>query len=96
MSEPRYFIKLTAPDRQRLLSPASSGMDLFSHTLTVGNKGEATIDGLLTIKEIEALVKAGLSVTVLEEDKKRFHSQRFIGFEQWRAEIEEELGKIRD
>ncbi len=40
MSEPRYFIKLTAPDRQRLLSPASSGMDLFSHTLTVGKKGE--------------------------------------------------------
>ncbi len=93
MSETRYFVKLTTPDRRRFLTPAVRDMDLFSHSLKIGKKGESTLDGLLTIEEIETLVKAGISVTVLEEDKKRFHDQRFIEFDQWRAEIEEELGK---
>jgi hypothetical protein len=83
----RYFVKVIASDATSLRRLQRFDFDLFQATARHSQDKRATIDGLLTMDEIEKLVLAGYQVLVEEESSKRAHGQREImTLEQWRAE----------
>ena len=83
----RYFVKVIAPDAVSLRRLQKFDFDLFHPTARQTEDKRATIDGLLTMEQIEKLVLAGYQVLVEEESSKRAHGQReILTFEEWRAE----------
>jgi len=83
----RFFVKVIAADRTSLRRLQRFDFDLFQATSRQTQDKRATIDGLLTMDEIEKLVLAGYQVLVEEESSKRAHGQsEVMTLEQWRAE----------
>jgi len=83
----RFFVKVLAPDTTSLRRLQRFDFDLFQATARQTQDKRATIDGLLTMDEIEKLVLAGYQVLVEEESSKRAHGRNeILTLEQWRAE----------
>jgi hypothetical protein len=83
----RFFVKILAADAVALRRLQKFDFDLFRPTARVTKDKRATIEGLLTMDQIEKLVLDGYQVLVEEEVSKRAHGRRqILTLEEWRAE----------
>jgi hypothetical protein len=84
MSERRYFATVVARDRPLLRDLAGEDLDLFQATAKEAEVGRYTIEGLLTIEEVQRLVDSGYEVVVHEDASKRARAQaETTEFGQW-------------
>jgi hypothetical protein len=93
--ERRFFVKVTGSGARAFARLRSLDLDLFVPTLKKDREGGVSIEGLLTLREVEQLVDFGFSVTVEEPDTKRSRPHEVIDFEEWLRGMEEDLGPIR-
>jgi hypothetical protein len=91
----RFFVTVTAPSREALLALSALDLDLFPVTAREADKGEATIEGLLTRAEIASLEERDYRVRVDEHVSKRARAHETMTFEEWRRENEEQPGAGR-
>lgn len=82
----RYFVKVFASHKRQLLQLQKFDLDLFQPTARLVRGTEAVIEGLLTMEEVERLVKSGYRVLVEEESSKRARARDVIELEQWLQE----------
>jgi hypothetical protein len=88
MSKRRYFVTVVARTRQSLRDLSEEDLDLVQATAKEDEEGRCTIEGLLTIDEVERLVDVGYEVVVHEEASRRARAQtETIEFEQWREDM---------
>jgi hypothetical protein len=78
----RFFVKVLASGKRQLQELQSFDLDLFPPTARAGEK-EATIEGLLTLEQVERLVKSGYRVLVEEEASKRARARDVVELEEW-------------
>lgn len=80
----KFFVVVFASTRRALLSLSSYHLDLFQATAHASQNQEFTIEGLLSLEEIERLVEDGYRVLVQEETSKRARAtQEVTGFQEW-------------
>lgn len=87
----RFFVTIMAPDAKRLRQVADLGLDLFAESAA---QSDYRVDGLITLEEVGKLVEAGYRVLVGDTDRPR-RTHEFIGFDEWRAELLNDLEKQR-
>lgn len=81
----RFFVKVYASNKSQLAKLQEFDLDLFHPTARL--EGEAAvIEGLLTLKEVERVVRSGYRVLVEEESSKRARARDVIQLEQWLQE----------
>lgn len=93
--ERRFFVKVTGSGARAFARLRSLELDLFVPTFKRDKEDLVSIEGLLTLREVEQLVDFGFSVTVEEPDTKRSRPHEVIDFEEWLRGMEEDLGPIR-
>lgn len=91
--ERRFFVKITGRGKPAFARLRSLELDLFVPTLK-REEDEVSIEGLLTMREVEQLVDAGFAVTIEEPDTRRSRAHEVIDFEEWLRGMEEDLGPI--
>lgn len=91
----RYFVTIEAAGEEALHALGGRGLDLFRSTVAVAAAldpsapSRASVGGLLSLDEAEALVREGYRVTLDEPAERRANAPRqVIGFEQWLRELE--------
>lgn len=82
----RFFVKVYAADKRRLAQLQRFDYDLFQPTARVDKTGAGVVDGLLTLAQIENLVKSGYRVMVEEEGSARARGRDVVEFAQWLEE----------
>lgn len=83
----RFFVKVFAATPLALRRLQKFDFDLFHSTARHTADKRASIDGLLTMEQIEKLVLDGYQVLIEEEASRRAHGQKEImTVEEWRAE----------
>ncbi len=82
----RFFVRVFAQDRHSLLRLQKYDYDLFHQSAKQTQDKAASIEGLLSMREIEQLVLDGYRVLVEDEASKRSRSKEILTFEQWREE----------
>jgi hypothetical protein len=83
----RFFVRVFAANPLALRRLQKFDFDLFQPTARRTEDKRASIDGLLTMEQIEKLVLDGYQVLIEEEASKRAHGQKEImTVEEWRAE----------
>lgn len=88
MSERRYFSTVVTRTRQSLRDLAEEDVDVVQATAKERGDGKYTIEGLLTIDEVQSLVDNGYEVVVHEEASKRARAQsETIEFDQWLGDM---------
>ncbi len=88
MSECRYFSTIVARTRQALRDLAEQEVDVVQATARDAGDGRFTIEGLVTIEEVERLVEGGYEVTLHEEASKRARARtETVEFEQWLGDM---------
>lgn len=92
--ERRYFVKVTGSGARAFARLRSLDLDLFVPTFKREKEDRVSIEGLLTLREVEQLVDFGFSVTVEEPDMKRSRPHEVIDFGEWLRGMEEDLGPI--
>ena len=70
METHRYFVTVTASSSDRLKDLATRGLDLFMATARK-KRGEAVIEGLMTLDDVGKLVNDGYRVSVDETMESR-------------------------
>jgi hypothetical protein len=83
----RFFVTIAARDSRDFQELGEFGLDLFVGTAKRREEMGGTIEGLLSMAEVEKLVKAGFEVTVHEEASKRSRAREIISFEEWIKEV---------
>jgi hypothetical protein len=81
----RFFVKVFAPTRAGLAQLQKFDLDLFQPTARADER-EATIEGLLTMHDVEQLVRNGYRVLVEEEASKRARARDTIELGRWLEE----------
>ena len=81
----RFFVTVFAPGKNRLAELQQFDFDLF-HPTARATDLEATIEGLLTMQEVEQLVRRGYRVLVEEESSKRARAHETIEVGRWLEE----------
>ncbi|MFB2980193.1 hypothetical protein [Microseira sp. BLCC-F43] len=77
----KFFVTVFAANRRALINLGDYHLDLFQATAKASENDEFTIEGLLTLAEIERLVEGGYRVLVEEESAKRARAtQEVTGF----------------
>jgi hypothetical protein len=87
----RFFVRIEAPDDQRLRKLLGCGLDLFAARSDASGH---RIDGLITLDDVGKLVEAGYQVLVCETSRPR-HKHRFIGAKEWMKGALAELERQR-
>src|SRR4051812_2556505 len=63
----RYFVVITSPNKQQLVSLQKLELDLFQSTVKTLDKNEFSIEGLITLEEVNKLVEMGYKVLVKKQ-----------------------------
>ena len=85
---PRYFVTILANTSDALRRLAELDLDVFQATARGDERGECSIEGLVTMKEVERLVEAGYRVLVKEESSTRARARsETVNFAQWVREM---------
>jgi hypothetical protein len=79
----RFFVTVIAPNERALRALQAYDLDLFAPTSKLTEAGEATIEGLLSLREIGGLVQRGYRVLVEDEAGKRSRTDEVVGFDEW-------------
>jgi hypothetical protein len=85
----RFFVTIAAGSREQLIELNALELDVFAPTAKLGEDGEATIEGYLTLDEIGRVVEHGYRVDVREEAAKRFRAHQVQEFDAWIKGLEE-------
>ncbi|HYV04355.1 MAG TPA: hypothetical protein VFB82_07210 [Blastocatellia bacterium] len=86
----KFFVTVIAQSKRALVDLQKYDLDVFQPTARSNERKEFTIEGLLTMEEVERLVEGGYRVLVEEESSKRARAPReVIGFEEWIKGMEE-------
>lgn len=93
-SERRFFVEVTGQGRKALRTLQALDMDLFVSTFR-RDEERLSIEGLLSLAEVERLVDAGFTVTIQADESKRSRAHQTIDFREWLAGMEEDLGRIK-
>lgn len=79
----RFFVKVLASSKRALVELQRFELDLFQATARQSDEGY-TIEGLLSMEEIERVVDAGYRVLVEEDESKRSRAQAEVSdFGSW-------------
>ena len=93
MTYRRFFVKVLAPSRRALVDLQKFDFDLFQATARQSGE-EYTIEGLLSLEEVERLVDAGYRVLVEEHESKRSRARvEVTDFGSWLQGMQQHLGK---
>lgn len=85
----RYFVKVLAADKQRLVALQGLGLDLFQSTAVQRANAGLAIDGLLTLEQVGSLVQAGYQVLVEEHESQRARARTEVAdFSRWLQSME--------
>jgi len=83
----RYFVVIFAPDAASLRTLQKFELDVFAQTAKRSGGDSAypySIDGLLSLAEVETVVKAGYQVQIQEPEEKRARGAGAVtDFPQW-------------
>jgi hypothetical protein len=83
----RFFVKVYTQSKRALLDLQKYELDLFRSTARSAGPTSFDIDGLLTMEQVERLVRDGYSVLVEHHETSRSRAAREIAeFPQWLAE----------
>jgi hypothetical protein len=97
MSE--YFVTIYAPDPNSLRALQKFALDVFPQTSKRNARWEeyqCSIDGLLTIEQVEMLVKSGYRVEILDPAEKRMRAvDNVTEFPQWLAGMKKVMKRER-
>ena len=63
----RYFVVITSPNKQQLVSLQKLELDLFQSTVKTLDKNEFSIEGLITLEDVNRLVEKGYKVLVKKQ-----------------------------
>jgi hypothetical protein len=85
----RFAVQIVARSHEHLLDLNALDLDVFAPTASIGEDGQATIEGYLTLDEIGLLVERGYRVSVEEEASKRFRADQSQEFDDWVKGLEE-------
>lgn len=89
--ERKFFVTIVATNRRALLNLADYQLDLFQATAKSANNQEFTIEGLLSLPQIEQLVMSGYRVLIQDESSKRARAtQQVSGLQEWMRSMGEE------
>lgn len=89
--ERKFFVTIVAANRRALLNLADYQLDLFQATAKAADNQEFTIEGLLSLPQIEQLVMAGYRVLIQDESSKRARAtQQVSGLQEWMRSMGEE------
>jgi len=81
----RFFVKVYAAGKSQLAKLQEFDLDLFHPTARVDERA-AVIEGLITLQDVERLVRSGYQVLIEEESSKRARARDVIQLEQWLQE----------
>lgn len=81
----RFFVKVYASGGSELARLQEFDLDLFHPTARVEAE-TAVIEGLVTLTDVERLVRSGYRVLVEEESSKRARARDVVQLEQWLKE----------
>jgi hypothetical protein len=86
----RFFVTVVAKSKDALLNLREYELDLFRQTSKVTEREEYVIDGLLSLEEIERLVRDGYEVAVRRHAEQRTPAQtEIVSFQEWLDRLEE-------
>lgn len=89
--ERKFFVTVFAANRRALLNLGDYQFDLFQATAKAADNEEFTIEGLLSLTEIERLVMSGYRVLIAAESSERARAtQEVTGFQSWMQAMGEE------
>lgn len=83
----RYFVTVLSDDPRALRALGKHGFDLFQATAKKTREGGGSIEGLVTLEEVEQLVEDGFKVLIEEESSKRARATETVEFAQWLKEM---------
>ncbi len=82
-----YFVRVYAANRRALLDLQAYGFDLFRATARTTPEAGPSIEGLLTMEQVERLVLDGYRVLVEEEASRRARARQEVAdFDDWLKE----------
>ena len=88
--EKKFFVTIVAKDKQKVRFLKHYDYDLFREALRSREKKKFTIEGLLTLAQIERLVGDGYRVTINKESSGLARGRlQVIDFKTWLNEMEE-------
>src|SRR5262249_11088677 len=83
----RFFVKVYAQSKRALLGLHKYELDLFQSTARATEDNRFNIDGLLTMEQIERLVRDGYSVLVEHHESHRSRAAHEVAdFQEWLEE----------
>lgn len=88
---PRYFVKVQVPSRRDVRRLAALDLDL--HAVRDQAEG-ASVDGLMTLGQVQEVVRAGFPVLIEAEADERAHGRNVVEFDEWLAAQEQDLGPL--
>ncbi|WP_088889142.1 M14 family zinc carboxypeptidase [Leptolyngbya ohadii] len=90
----KFFVVVFASTRRALLNLSNYHLDLFQATAQTAQNQEFTIEGLLSLEEVERLVNDGYRVLIQEEASKRARAtQEVTSFQEWMQAMGEPTGE---
>jgi hypothetical protein len=88
--EKRFFVTIVSTKKQKVRFLKHYDYDLFREALKSKKDKEFTIEGMLTLAQIERLVEDGYKVMINEEASTRARGRpQVIDFKTWLSEMEE-------
>ena len=87
--ERRYFVTIFAPNRASLRDLGTEGLDVFQATAKENPNGTYSIDGLVTLAQVETLLDGDYEVLIREDASKRARARtETTEFVNWMREME--------
>lgn len=87
----KYFVQVIANDRQQLMDLQKFELDLFQATAKPTNDKKFSIEGLITLDDVDKLVKNGYRVLVKKESPKRTPAiEETMSFQEWSESVKKE------
>ena len=87
----KYFVQVIANDRQQLMDLQKFELDLFQATAKPTEDKKFSIDGLITLEDVDKLVKNGYRVLVKKESPKRTPAiEETMSFQDWSESVKKE------
>ena len=87
----RFFVQIIAKNKQQLMDLQKFELDLFQSTGKSIEDKKFSIDGLITLEDVNKLVQNGYKVMVKKESMKRTPAiDETITFEEWSEVVKKE------
>ena len=93
----RFFVEIIAKSKQQLMDLQKFELDLFQSTAKSSEDKKFSIDGLITLEDVNKLVQNGYRVLIKKESMKRTPAiDETMSFEQWSETVAKEKGEEKE